>query len=217
MEELVVDGKRLSYKQLEGGFTQPNAGISVKMLEWARDAAVRDEVSSSSACASDSDAIRREDDFLELYCGNGNFTLAMAPMFRRVLATEVSKVSVAAARENIAANGADNVDVVRLSSEELTLALDQGKRYERLGDVDVHAYDLRTVLVDPPRAGMGPEVSAFVSRFPRVVYISCSPETLAADVRTLSDTHEVKRFASFDQFPYTPHLECGALLISKEA
>ena len=94
----MVDGKRLSYKQLEGGFTQPNAGISVKMLEWARDAAVRDEVSSSSACASDSDAIRREDDFLELYCGNGNFTLAMAPMFRRVLATEVSKVSVAAAR-----------------------------------------------------------------------------------------------------------------------
>ena len=214
MEELEVDGKRLSYKQLEGGFTQPNAGISVKMLEWARDAAVRDDASSSSS--SDSDVARRADDFLELYCGNGNFTVAMAPMFRRVLATEVSKVSVAAARENIVANGADNVDVVRLSSEELTLALDQGKSYERLGDVDVNAYDLRTVLVDPPRAGMGPEVSKFVSRFSRVVYISCNPETLAADVRTLSDTHEVRRFATFDQFPYTPHLECGALLIAKE-
>ena len=215
MEELEVDGMRLSYKQLEGGFTQPNAGVSVKMLEWARDAAVRDDASSSSA--SDSDVARRADDFLELYCGNGNFTVAMAPMFRRLLATEVSKVSVAAARENVVANGADNADVVRLSSEELTLALDQGKSYERLGDVDVHAYDLRTVLVDPPRAGMGPEVSKFVSRFPRVVYISCNPETLAADVRTLSDTHEVRRFATFDQFPYTPHLECGALLIAKEA
>ena len=157
----------------------------------------------------------RDDDFLELYCGNGNFTIAMAPMFRRVLATEVSKVSVAAAKENLVANGVTNVDVVRLSSEELSLALDEGKSFERLKGVDVSSFDLRTVLVDPPRAGMGADVTKFVSRFGRIVYISCNPATLAEDVRALAETHEVKRFATFDQFPYTPHLECGALLVAK--
>ena len=159
---------------------------------------------------------RRDDDFLELYCGNGNFTVAMAPMFRRVLATEVSKVSVAAAKENLVANGVANVDVVRLSSEELTRALDEGKSFERLAGVDLSEFELKTVLVDPPRAGMGPEVTKFVSRFGRIVYISCNPQTLAEDVRALASTHEVRRFAVFDQFPYTPHLECGALLVAKD-
>ena len=161
-------------------------------------------VSSLVRCVLTRPWIRREDDFLLLYCGNGNFTLAMAPMFRRVLATEVSKVSVAAARGKHRRQRRD-VDVVRLSSEELTLALDPGKRYERLGDVDVHAYDLRTVLVDPPRAGMGPEVSALrLEVSPRRVHL-VQPGDVAADVRTLSDTHEVKRFASFDQ----PHFDCA--------
>ena len=213
-EELVVDGAPLQYKQLEGGFTQPNAGISVLMLQWAKNAAVYDE--SESTNQSQTHHERRDDDFLELYCGNGNFTVAMAPMFRRVLATEVSKVSVAAAKENLVANGVTNVDVVRLSSEELTRALDEGKTFERLNGVDLSEFDLKTVLVDPPRAGMGPEVTKFVSRFGRIVYISCNPKTLAEDVRALAETHEVRRFATFDQFPYTPHLECGALLVAKD-
>jgi len=141
----------------------------------------------------------------------------MAPMFRKVLATEVSKVSVAAAKHNAELNDADNVAFARLSSEELTLALDQGKEFMRLEDVPpLESYDLKTVLVDPPRAGMGPEVAKFVSRFERIVYVSCNPATLADDVRMLHDTHVVKRFAAFDQFPYTPHLECGALLVAKE-
>ena len=215
-EELEVDGRVLTYKQLEGGFTQPNAGMCVKMLEWARCAAVNDVDPGPDASRTAGPETRRDDDLLELYCGNGNFTIAMAPMFRRCLATEVSKVSVAACRENIVTNGADNITVVRLSSEELTLALDQGKYFSRLDGVDLDEFDLKTVLVDPPRAGMGEEVSKFVSRFPRIVYISCNPATLAEDVRTLESTHRVARFAVFDQFPYTPHLECGALLVARE-
>ena len=202
-EELVVDGAPLQYKQLEGGFTQPNAGISVQMLQWAKNAAVYDDAAISAIDAGTNPSVtpeRRADDFLELYCGNGNFTVAMAPMFRRVLATEVSKVSVAAAKENLVANGVANVDVVRLSSEELTRALDEGKSFERLNGVDLNSFELKTVLVDPPRAGMGPEVTKFVSRFGRIVYISCNPQTLAEDVRALALTHEVRRFAVFDQF-----------------
>jgi hypothetical protein len=81
---------------------------------------------------------------------------------RKVLATEMSKTSVAAAKVNIAANeNSDNIEVVRLSSEELTLALDKVKYYTRLDGVDLDSFDLQTVLVDPPRAGMGPEAGAY--------------------------------------------------------
>lgn len=62
-------------------------------------------------------------DLLELYCGNGNFTMALAPLFGRVLATEVSKTSVLAAQYNINANCIDNIAIVRMSSDEISGAL----------------------------------------------------------------------------------------------
>ena len=51
--------------------------------------------------------------------------------------------------------------------------------------------------------------------FPRTVYISCNPDTLAANVAALGGSHAVERFAVFDQFPYTPHTESGCLLLEK--
>ena len=51
-----------------------------------------------------------------------------------------------------------------------------------------------------------------VTRFDRIIYISCNPQTLAENLATLSRTHEVTAFALFDQFPYTDHMECGVVL-----
>ena len=208
-ERVKVDGKEYSYKQLEGSFTQPNAGVAAQMLSWARSAAVSDSPDG------DASAHNSERDFLELYCGNGHFTIALAPLFRKCLATEISKSSVSAAHENMAANGVDNIVIARLSAEELCDALDGGREYQRLKEIDLSTYDFSTILVDPPRAGMGDEVSKFCARFDRIVYISCNPETLASDCRILSETHDVKRFCVFDQFPYTPHLEAGCLLVKR--
>ncbi|CAL52910.1 tRNA (uracil(54)-C(5))-methyltransferase,TrmA,proteobacteria [Ostreococcus tauri] len=205
-EKVVVDGREFSYKQLEGSFTQPNAGIAAQMLEWARSVATNDSPDGEGSV----DVSTR--DLLELYCGNGHFTIALAPLFRKCLATEISKSSVAAAQVNMAANGVDNLVIARLSAEELSDALNGGREYTRLKDINLASYDLSTILVDPPRAGMGDEVSTFCAQFERIIYISCNPETLARDCRVLSKTHDVKRFAVFDQFPYTPHLESGVLL-----
>ena len=80
------------------------------MLEWAID------------CTRDS-----QGDLLELYCGNGNFSLALAQNFRRVLATELAKPSVESAQYNIAANKIDNVQILRLSAEEFTQAIEETK------------------------------------------------------------------------------------------
>ena len=44
------------------------------------------------------------------------------------------------------------------------------------------------------------------------MYISCNPHTLRANLNTLCQTHTIERMALFDQFPFTPHTECGVLL-----
>merc|ERR1712217_153613 len=102
----------------------------------------------------------RDDDLLELYCGNGNFAIALASCFRRVLATELVKTLVDAARQNATDNGIHNVAVARVSSEELAQALEGSRTFQRLAHVDLSSYRLGTVLVDPPRAGLGAEVSS---------------------------------------------------------
>mmetsp|Transcript_16521 Transcript_16521/g.44378 ORF Transcript_16521/g.44378 Transcript_16521/m.44378 type:complete len:246 (+) Transcript_16521:144-881(+) len=153
-------------------------------------------------------------DLLELYCGNGNFSLAVAENFRKVLATELSKVSVDAAQWNIEANKIDNVKIVKISAEDLTEAMESGQEFQRLKaqGVDLKDYDCRTVLVDPPRAGVGRSTCEMLQKFDNIVYISCNPETLKENLKLLVETHEISRAAFFDQFPFTHHIEVGVFL-----
>jgi len=198
VEKLDVAGRVFSYRQPEGAFTQPNGAVNQKMLSWAFNAMGE-----------------REDDLLELYCGNGNFTLPLATRARQVLATEISKTSVNAALSNLDENGVDNVRLVRLSAEELTQALNDVRPFRRLEGIDLKSYAFGTVFVDPPRAGMDPDTCELTRRFERILYISCNPETLAANIEQLQDTHRIERCALFDQFPYTHHMESGVLLVRR--
>lgn len=201
-EKLTVHGKQYVYRQYEGSFSQPNAGVCQKMLEWAVD------VTRGSS----------DHDLLELYCGNGNFTIPMSQNFRRVVATEVSKVGVEAAKWNITANAvADKVFVARLSSEEFVETWhSKGTRRRLEGLWDWSELQLSTLFVDPPRAGLDDETVKLMATFDRVVYISCNPETLHANLRGVAGvSHDVVRFAAFDQFPFTHHLECGVYLVKK--
>jgi len=195
LEEFELDGRRLRYQQIEGSFTQPNGGMNRKMLGWAR-----------------ARAAGAGGDLLELYCGNGNFTIALAPLFDRVLATELSKTSVGAARYNIEANGVSNITLVRMSSEELSDAMAGGREYRRMQGVDLAGYRFSTLFVDPPRSGLDPATLALAAGFGRILYISCNPQTLRANAEALAATHRIEAAAVFDQFPYTHHLECGLLL-----
>jgi len=197
-ERLPVDGQEMRYRQIENSFTQPNAGVNIQMLEWA--------ISATRNAAGD---------LLELYCGNGNFTLALARNFNRVLATEIAKPSVEAAQYNIAANGIDNVRVIRMSAEEFTQAMTGVREFTRLKDIDLTRYDCQTIFVDPPRSGLDEATERLVQAYPRILYISCNPESLCRNLATLSQTHTIERLALFDQFPYTRHMECGVLLAAK--
>ena len=151
-------------------------------------------------------------DLLELYCGHGNFTIPLATKFNRVLASEISKSSIANARINCELNGICNAQFVRLSADELMSAFARRREFERLKGIDIFGYDFSHVLIDPPRAGLEPSVIDFIKNFQNLIYISCNPQTLFENLRSLCATHEVRRFAIFDQFAHTSHIECGVLL-----
>ncbi|PSU46509.1 tRNA (uridine(54)-C5)-methyltransferase TrmA [Photobacterium frigidiphilum] len=200
IEKLNVFDQTLTYKQVENSFTQPNGEVAQKMLEWAVD------------CTQDS-----EGDLLELYCGNGNFSLALAKNFERVLATELAKPSVESAQYNIAVNNIDNVQIVRMSAEDFTDAMAGKREFRRLKaqNVDLQSYNCNTIFVDPPRSGMDEGTCHMVQGYERIMYISCNPDTLKENLEMLSQTHKITRFALFDQFPYTHHMEAGVLLERK--
>lgn len=195
LEEFELNGRSLRYQQIEGSFTQPNGGLNRSMLAWAS-----------------RQAAGLGGDLLELYCGNGNFTVALAPLFERVLATEVNTASVKAAQYNLAANHIDNVVVARLASEDISAALAGQPSRAKLPEIDFASYRFSTLFVDPPRAGLDAQTLALAAGFEHILYISCNPESLLANLGALLPSHEITAAALFDQFPYTHHLESGLLL-----
>ena len=198
-ESLDVDGRTYRYRHYEQSFTQPNPFVNEKMIGWAMEQARR----------------FGRGDLCELYAGAGNFTIPLSHLFERVIATEISKRSIKAAQENCRLNGVENITFVRMSSEEFTEALQGTRIFRRLAGIDLNRYDLRTVLVDPPRAGLDEGTRALIALFDTILYISCNPETLIRDLQTLSKSHRVMDAALFDQFAYTPHMEAGVLLVRR--
>lgn len=195
IERLQVGDREFQYQQVETGFTQPNARICEKMLSWA--------VGHTRDFGGD---------LLELYCGNGNFTLPLSQNFRQVLATELAKSSLASAEFNQKLNGVDNLTLVRMSSEDFAQALDKVRPFRRLQHIDLDSYKFSTIFVDPPRAGLDPHTTRITQRFDHIVYVSCNPDTLKHNLDSMTQTHRIEHFAVFDQFPYTHHLECGVIL-----
>lgn len=116
---------------------------------------------------------------------------------------------------NIEKNQIKNVQIIRMSAEDFSDAMNEKREYNRLKGIDLKSYDCQTILVDPPRAGLDEKTIELVSRYEKIVYISCNPHTLIENLATLSSTHKIARFALFDQFPYTEHMESGVLLIKK--
>ena len=198
MESLQVGENNFIYQQVENSFTQPNGNVNEQMLLWAQ------QVTAKTG-----------GDLIELYCGNGNFSVALAQNFDRVLGTEISKTSVRSAQINIKENNIPNINIVRMSSEEFSQAMNGEREFRRLEGFDLTTYNYDTVLVDPPRAGLDKDSVKLVSRFNTIIYISCNPITLKENLVDLTKTHLIEKFALFDQFPYTSHIETGVVLTRK--
>ena len=242
------DGRLLAYHQPEGAFSNPNAFVAEHTVNWLRDAtaetarpalrALRAERRRSSEvpgnAASGDEDLDALPSLLELYCGNGNHTVALASSFASVAAVELSAALCDAARANLARNGVRNARVFRAPSEAVArralrrrragganetsqkTSFDDNAADDCVSSLDVDAFDC--VLVDPPRAGLDPDTLALVKKFDVVLYISCDPNSLFANATSeggLAESHALRRFAVFDHFPYTRHIEVGAAWVRK--
>ncbi len=144
-----------------------------------------------------------EDRVLDLFCGLGNFTLALARRARQVVGVEGDASLVDWAGRNAARNGIGNAV---FHAADLTGNLD-GEPWLQGG------YD--RVLLDPPRSGaleMMPRIAALGAR--RLVYVSCHPATLARDVGELVHRfgYRLESAGVMDMFPHTAHVESMAVL-----
>lgn len=142
------------------------------------------------------------DRVLDLFCGSGFFSLPIAKKVDSVLAVENNRESIQAAIKNAQRNRIGNA---RFVSADAAKSL-QGQ----------NANAFTVTLVDPPRSGCGPELLAQLIRLRpmRIVYVSCSPESLASDLAVLCKSdYKVIECQPVDMFPHTFHVETVVTLI----
>lgn len=140
---------------------------------------------------------------VDLYCGTGTITLAMARQAKQVIGAEIVAPAVENARENARLNGFDNVEF---------LCADAGEAAQELARRGLRP---DVVCVDPPRKGISAAViAAIVEMQPRrVVYVSCNPATLARDLKLLEERgYRAERAEAVDLFPRTAHVETVVLM-----
>lgn len=146
-------------------------------------------------------------DVLDLYCGLGNFSLALARRAHSVVGVEGDAGLVQRAQGNARRNGIANAQFFRADLATPPAA-----------DADAPAWLARRyshVLLDPPRAGalaMLPHIARLAPE--RLLYVACDPDSLARDVGLLVHQHGFELLAAgvVDMFPHTAHLESIALL-----
>ncbi len=194
-ESLNINNQEFKFAYEENGFTQPNTSVNIKMIEWVLN-----------------NTKKSNKDLCELYCGGGNFTIPLSKKFNKVLATEISKTSIKSALRNCALNNIENIDFIRMSSEEFVEALNEVRVFNRLKNIDLKSYDFDTIFMDPPRSGLDDTTRTLAKNFENIIYISCNPETLHRDLQELLKTHKIVRFTLFDQFAYSEHIESGVIL-----
>lgn len=194
-ETLNIANQNFFFAYEENGFTQPNTKVNIQMIQWVLN---NTQASSKDLC--------------ELYCGGGNFTIPLSTKFRKVLATEISKTSIKSALRNCKLNNIDTISFIRMSAEEFVQGLHKVRAFNRLKNINLDDYEFDTIFMDPPRSGLDDTTRALAKDFENIIYISCNPETLHRDLEELTKTHEIVRFALFDQFAFTNHIESGVIL-----
>ncbi len=180
-------------------FTQVNAGINRQMVSQA--------VSLLQ--------LQKTDQVLELFCGLGNFTFALAQKSQQVIAVEGCEKMVVRGNKNAALNQINNTE---FHAADLTQDFTSKLTDTSTADSPTwtqQSYD--KLLLDPPRSGAQEILSMLPKWNPqRIVYISCNPATLARDSKIIIDKgYELQQAGIMDMFPHTQHVESIAVFTKR--
>ncbi|MBQ5430475.1 MAG: 23S rRNA (uracil(1939)-C(5))-methyltransferase RlmD [Lachnospiraceae bacterium] len=144
---------------------------------------------------------------IDAYCGTGTIGLCAADQAKRVIGVELNRDAVSDAIKNTRDNAVDNARFIAGDAGDYMVSmLREGKAPKDC-----------VVIMDPPRAGSTPKFLKSLLDFKpkRIVYVSCNPETLARDLKTLTKLYRVAAIRPVDMFPFTDGVECVTELIRK--
>ena len=139
----------------------------------------------------------------DVFCGIGTITLLLAKKAAHAVGIEYVPRAVKDAESNALLNGVSNAEFHTGAAEEvLPRLIAEGRKFDR-------------ICLDPPRKGADPAVIKAIadSKAERIAYVSCSPATLARDLKLLcSYGYSIERVAPMDMFPFTQHVETVVLM-----
>ena len=148
-------------------------------------------------------ALDKNSSVLDLYCGIGGIGLFLADQAKKVIGVEVVEEAVADARKNARLNGFNNC------------RFEAGDAAAILEDLAEDGEKIDVVVLNPPRKGCDEEVLQTVAGLSpsRIIYVSCSPESLMRDLNILKKLGYICReIQPVDMFPQTVHVENVALM-----
>ena len=141
---------------------------------------------------------------MDLFCGTGTIgqILSQRGKNTKIVAVDIVEEAIEDAKRNMARN---NIEGIQFYAEDVGKFLLNHPDYEG---------KIKTIVLDPPRAGIAPKTLRKIIRLEaqRIVYISCNPSTQARDTETLEEAgYKLNKLSLVDQFPHTSHIEAIAL------
>jgi 23S rRNA (uracil1939-C5)-methyltransferase len=139
------------------------------------------------------------DDIIDFYAGSGAIGLSVKA--NSILLIEENKQAVIEGNNNIVLNKIANAKFVCERSEKMIEHITKDK----------------TIILDPPRAGLHQKITDTLNEAlpPKIIYLSCNPATQARDISTLLANYNITFFEGYNFFPRTPHIETLAVLSKK--
>lgn len=137
----------------------------------------------------------------DAYAGVGTFAILLSPLSQNIYAIEESPSAIRDAKTN--ADGLTNIEFITSKTENALSYLSD---------------KLDAVILDPPRKGCHPNVLNTLNQYqiPKLIYVSCDPESLARDLKVLTDgNYQINSIQPIDLFPQTHHIESIVSLSSK--
>ncbi len=192
VEELHLQGGKLSFKISPSSFFQPNTLQAERLYDTALGLLAPFKPSL----------------VYDLYCGTGTLAMAASRTADSVIGIELSPEAVLDAKENLKRNGITNCTFIQGDVGKILTEL-RASHPSRQPDA---------VIVDPPRAGLDPLALEHIKALrPKVIlYVSCNPLTQAENIHELAkEGYKIEVLQPVDQFPHTYHIENIALLVAK--
>lgn len=146
--------------------------------------------------------LKKDDILCDLYCGIGTIGIFASKYVKKVYGVEIVEEAIKDAKQNAEINNVDNIEFIQGDVEvAFNKMLDNGVKPS-------------VVIVDPPRKGLDSKTVQNLCdlKLDRLVYVSCNPATLMRDLQVLEDVYKIDSITPVDNFCYSSHIECVAVL-----